>query len=445
MRIICSQELLSPVLKTMSRLLKQEVFPLFHNVLLSTHHVGQESLTLLGSEMDGRVGMLCSLPATIEEEGQVLVPIEPFAEYCATLRSGALKLSQERTASLPPIQPHDIAHKPQKAPSLTIESHFISQAGTISTNTARLKSWVTGAYPIPPIERWLAEGVPIATLSASALRTALARCIPIAGRQRRQKQGAPEMKGIFLQVHGQAARLTATTGTLLISHHIALNSSSPLSFSFLFETTALTWMRNALPEDGEITLSLTQDGQQNVLLLARNDMVVFCRSMQSPPPTWEHILLLPHEREFVVSRREFSRAIAPFAAQPFKEHQALALSIEGAVLSMRIVPETDIIIHQSSTLQLVGAPAPEKVTIFAHPKQLKQIVTATNTATFSLQIGWFERWEQHEYKRIGFLRIRAELCLLMMSLSKQVRKIQGEATEHTFQEKVAQRSQRGEV
>ena len=249
------------------------------------------------------------------------------------------------------------------------------------------------------------------------------------------------MKGILLQVNGQAARLTATTGTLLISHHIALNSPSPLSFSFLFDTTALTWMRNVLPEDGKMTLSLVQDGQQNVLLLARNDMVVFCRSMESPPLTWEHLLLFPHERAFVVSRREFSRAIAPFAALPLKEHQSLALSIEGAVLSMRIVPETDITMHQSSPLHHVGAP--EKVTIFADPKQLKQIVTATNTATFHLQIGWFERWEQHEYKRIGFLRIRADQVLLMMSLSRQVRKIQAGAGEKISHEDVATPPQKG--
>ena len=385
MRVICSQKLLTHVLETMSHLLKQEIFPIYHSILLSAQCTESESLTLIGSGMYGMVGMLCHIPSTIEEDGQVLVPIEPLAEYIGTLRSGFLTLSQERKELIPSIQPLDIARRPEQAPPLTIESRYASQMGTISMNTARLKSWVAGAYPVPPIAQWLEEGVPIATFSASALRAAIAVCVPIARGHTRQKQGALEMSGILLRVDEREVVLIATTGNILVSHRISLGHPSPLSFSLLFDGKALEWIKKVLPEDGEITLTLAGDGKQNVLLLAMNDWVVFCRSMERTPTTWDHILLSPHETEFVVSRRDFSRALASFAALPLEEHQALALSIEEATLSMRIFPDADITMRQSHVLQLASASG--GVTIFADPKQLKQVVSATTASMLCLQIG----------------------------------------------------------
>lgn len=426
MRIICSQKRLAHILETMSSLLKQEISPIFHSILLSTHHTApQESVTLIGSGMYGIVGMLCSLPATVEEDGQVLVPIEPFAEYIRTLRTGPLTLSQKEQPPPSPARPLDAALKPEEASPLKVESHFTSQAGTCSTNTAHLKSWITTAYPLPKITQWLEESVTIATFPSSTLRTAIARSVLTEKQNRQQKQEATPMDGILFHVNEQEVALIVATKTHLVSHRISLTYTSPVSCSLLFDGKALNWIKKVLTEDGEVTLSLARDGTQHILLLTMNNRIAFCRSTEKTPIVWEPTLLSPHEIEFTVARKDFSRALAPFAAFPLEKYQVLEIVFDETTLSMRIVPDADIAMYQSQILQNISPP--HRGTILVDPKQLKQLVNATTAPLLHVQIGTFERLQKQELKRIDFLRIQAEQSTMIMTLSRLAQKHQPEA------------------
>ncbi len=100
MQVICSQAELATALRALSRMTKKELFPLYHSVLLTATYPATDSaqgvLTLLGISMYGMVGMVMHLPATVDQEGQVLVSIEPLTEYVAGLRPGNLTLGYER-------------------------------------------------------------------------------------------------------------------------------------------------------------------------------------------------------------------------------------------------------------------------------------------------------------------------------------------------------------
>jgi hypothetical protein len=244
--------------------------------------------------------------------------------------------------------------------------------------------------------------------------------MPFATEHSPQKQNIPKMCGIFVQVEADSIDLTTTNGTTIISHHFSLERPSTRSCSFLLHGQALRWLRNALPKEGEITLSLARDEDPPILLVAMDGWIACCRSMEAIANQWKQILFSTQELEVTVSRQSLFRALTPFAARSLNDAQVMRLSVEDATLSMRLVVDGEIVLHRSIVLQHVGSPTHRSVLV--DPKQLKRIVSAMPGTMLQLHIGHIERWEKQKRKRVGFIRVQSAQSTAMMSLSKRVRR-----------------------
>src|SRR6266496_2162884 len=208
MRVRCTRDLLAPALCSISRIAKKEIFPLYHAVLFTAipgHMPEQGKLTLVGMGMLGTVGLFTQLPAIVEEEGQVLVPIEPLASYIETLHSGSLTLSQAREEI--PLVEEQVQDQmalsliaPERVAPLQIESASTSASGKCSINHARLHAWSSRHYPLPLVQDWGTNPAVTCTLQASLFKKALAACAPFAREGTGHKGSADEMYGVLVRL-----------------------------------------------------------------------------------------------------------------------------------------------------------------------------------------------------------------------------------------------------
>jgi hypothetical protein len=368
--------------------------------------------------MRGSVGVITQIPATVEQAGQALVPVEPLTEYVETLSPGAnVTLSQQKDASLPTARQNEgtplLAAKKASCP-LDMES-----AAMGVTSHAQLTCWTDDHYPMPPVQEWLASGVAIATIPASMFKKAVTDCAPCANMDIWSKDDTAEMYGILMQVQEGFIELSATTGTMLVCHRIPLENPTPRSFTGLFLGKSLSWIRDALAHDnGNITVILTQDAQtaQSVLLLSMREETWFCRSMDLPSPTsWARTLGLPHETEFLISRGDL-RAPLAFYAETEEASKGLVLRIEGTTLTLSAIASSDELVQREQQLPLVASSA--DLTLLVNPKQFQRLARQVSGELLQLEVGHFERQEQHETRQIGFLRASSEHVRVMMSLSR---------------------------
>jgi hypothetical protein len=420
MHVICDRDLLAPALCSISRMAKNEVYPLYAAVLL-TASAGQMpeqgTLTLVG--LGSTVGLFTQLPATVQEEGQVLVPIEHLSSYIETLRSGSLTL-QGQTATSLAVEP--IEHQkaptleaPERAAPLLVESSHISEAGTMSTNKATFQAWSSAQYPLPPIQAWSASPIFTCTLEAAHFKKALAASAAFARTGTSYKGNATEMYGVLLRLEEHALTLSATTGTMLISHRFLLEEPAPLALARLFEGKALFWMKEALPKKGTIRVALVRDVQTErlLLLLSTTNATWFCRSMDGACPThWEEILHQPHEAEFLIRRSELKNPLG-FFAKAAEGSEGVALAAEGTALSISTVASRDETVQVKQILSLVHASTDFRV--LANPRQFRRLAGLAEGDVLRLEIGSFVRQEQP----IGFLRASSDQMQVMMSLNRE--------------------------
>lgn len=423
MRIICSQARLAPALSNISRIAKPEPLPWYQSVLVtatSGHAPEQGTLTLVGMGIRGTVGVITQIPATIEQDGLSLAPIEPLTEYVETLPSGAdLTLSQQKDENPSTATQHE------KNPFLAARKasfplHIESAAMGLATH-AQLTSWHAGSYPLPPVQEWLASGVAIATMPALVFKEAVADCTPYANAETWSKDNAAEMDGIFMRVEGDSMDLFAATGTMLVRHRIPLESPAPLSFTDLFAGKALAWIEQALTEEsGEITFLLAQDPQtqQRVLLLSLPQVTWFCRSMDAPSPTsWDRTFHVPHEMEFLIRRFDL-RLPLTFYANAEEASEGLVLRIEGIMLSISAIASSDEPVQREQSLPLVASSA--DLMLLVNPQQFQRLMCQVSGELLRLEVGHFERQEQQATRQIGFVRASSGHLSVMMSLSRIV-------------------------
>jgi hypothetical protein len=429
MRVICDRDLLAPAFCYISRITKNEIYPLYSAILL-TASAGQKpeqgTLTLVGLGMAGTVGLFTQLPATVQEEGTALVPIERLAEYIETLRSRALTLSQAQPTTSLTVEPiqDQIALSfamPERAELLQVESEYTSDAGTTSKYKARFKAWVPTQYPLPPVQDWIKNPLFTCSLQASLFKNALTSCASFARSDAWRKGNANEMYGVLLQLHPNSVTLSATTGTMLISYCLPFEEPTSLSLAGLFEGKALFWMKmkDALPKKGMITLALTRDVQTRklVLLLSTANATWFCRSMDVICPThWQEILQQPHSAELLIRRGELKEPLE-FFAKAAEVSEGVALATEGTDLRILLDANSDDMVHADRTLPLISSST--DVTVLVNPKQLKRLARLVSGMVLRLEIGRFVRQERQEEKVVGFLRASSERMQVMMSLSRK--------------------------
>jgi DNA polymerase III sliding clamp (beta) subunit (PCNA family) len=428
MRVICSQERLGPTLQAISRVTKKSVFPLYQSVLFTAtrpaYPTEQGTLTMLGAGRYGEVGLMAQIPATVEEEGQVLVPIEPLTEYVTTLHPGLLTLSQKyRKMEKGGEQAQPSWRTAERdAPTMTlplhIESTTKSAAGAISRHHARLATWQEENHDLfLPFQLLLTASTPMATIRTTSFKEALTCCTPFAHTESKETGAAPEMNGVLFRGDAQTLELIATTGTRLVAYQVPLTQAEGRSFAGLFNGTALSWIKDTLP-DGLMTLSLVWDEHthQPVLFLSAEQMIWFCRSLNAPfPRSWTTILHCAHEAELRIRRQELARALTCFAGSAARYYQALALQVEGTTLWMCPFGVQGTLFQEQREIQLVSASGDLRILI--NPRQFKRLLHYARGEILSIQIGHFERKTGQACKDIGFLRIPTERTTVMMSLN----------------------------
>jgi hypothetical protein len=430
MRVICSRTMLVPALRTIWKVAKNETQSVYRNVLFSAtsgEAPRQGMLRIVSMGMGGKVGLFVYVPATVEQEGQSLVPIEPLNEYVETLRAENLTLYQEADLSTAAREQQGTpspSHEVREATSpFHIESSFVSEAGTLSMHHAQLKSWACEHYPAAPVHRWLATGALVSILPASFFREAVSDCGLFANEETHRKDEGAEMYGILVRIEEDAIELSATTGTMLISERLSRQNPGSLSFTGLFEGKALAWIRDALAENGsEITLILARDeqSQKPVLLFSMEHTICFCRSLDiSSPMSWSRTLQLPHEMEFQVRRHDLMGPLA-FYAKVAKASGGISLGVEGTTLSISLFESSDEAVQSYQTLPLVTSS--QDLHLLVNPKQFKRLAQIVSEDILRLQVGHFERRNGEEKQRIGFLRASSEQVCVMMSLSRMEEK-----------------------
>ena len=271
MQVICSQRALATALQTLSRMTKKELFPLSRSVLLTTH-VEQGMLTLLARGMNGSTGMVIRIPATVAQEGQVLASIEPLAEYVGGLRPGNLTLQYAHPETEAP-QEQALVPIPQELKRATtlfplqITSSYRSAAGTVSTYQARVATWTQrDLYPHLEINTWLATAISIPIRHPSALKKALARCLPFVNKGSQEKGEAQELEGILVHLDTNSIAFSAATRTTLICSSLPLDYPISSSFTGLFYGKAFSGMKEALSEE-TIRLTLARDEATHTMIL----------------------------------------------------------------------------------------------------------------------------------------------------------------------------------
>ncbi len=404
MHVICQQESLALVLQAMSKLAQTKAAKC--GALLTASRQSRSPggiLTLLGIGMEGAAGMMKQVQAVVEQEGKVLVPIAPLAEYVSTLRPGELTLHRQTAWR------RRGASAPEGPVLLRIESARKSASGTLTTNRAIYKA-VENDQPMPSVSGWLSTSSRIASVPAQLFREAIAVCAKLSTR----RNVAPEMRGVLVHIEAGHMRLVSTTGLLLASYQLSLVGEAACSFTGLFEGHALSWIGNLLPREGMLDLSLAKDEQGEVLLLVMPQMTLFCRAMPAPlPTTWEPTLQTPHQVELEIGRRDLVRALKFFAAASLKGQQAL--SVEGATLIMQHRVKDDAPISGEWTLPLLHS-APHFHCLL-HPGWLKRLVGETTGERVALHFGSFERFRDEERETVSFARLATARTTLMMSIS----------------------------
>jgi hypothetical protein len=456
MHIICSQEQLAPALRTLRNIVKYEVFRLYQSVLFTTVRLpnaaqpNQGILTLTSVSMHGAVGVIKHIPAEVEQEGHILVPIEILTEYISALRPGRLTLrldefdqqevadqalsSQDHcvscfSASLSEAEPSCTRatssdteqpcspssspsmnwslHRPHVNGTLQIDSTFTSRHGTQSRNQARFPTWSDAHYSTPSISEWMAMSATKA--QASQLRQALALCSPFATTSR-----VLEMAGILLRIEPEGLILISTDGMIVVSHRLSLQSTASQADANLFDAKALSWIRGALPSEGKVTLTLIRN-ELSTLLISTPELTAFCRAMPNLAlPPWGRVLSYPYEEELLLRRNELLRALKCFTSAKIPLSD-IRLSIAGKRLLMDLVPSTDgrDTIQSQFFLSLIQPAGGFHVEL--NPVHLKRLVSKTTGPLLRLQIGTFLFNKEGGHTMMGFLRIPSAQTILMMT------------------------------
>jgi hypothetical protein len=383
-------------------------------------------LTLLARGMNDSVGMIIRIPATIAQEGQVLASIEPFTEYVGGLRPGNLTLQYAYTETEAPQEPArvPIPQALTKATTLfplQITSSYRSAGGTVSTYQARVATWTQqDLYPHVEINTWLATAISIPIRHPSALKKALARCLPFVNKGGQEKGKAQELEGILVHLDTDSIAFSAATRTMLICSSLPLDHPISSSCTGLFYGKAFSGIKEALSQE-TIRLTLAHDEATHtmILLFSTESLTWFCRSMDMPPPgAWTRTLSIPHEAEWLIERQKLIAPLKFFAGPVATTYQALSLVMEEQTLTLSMLGCDDTTIQETRTIHVLHASAARSILV--NPKQFKALVHAASGDLLHLQIGHFHRQEGEKSTRVDFLRVVSEQTIGIMSLSQKV-------------------------
>lgn len=289
-----TQENLAKALRTLSGVAgRNPALPILSNVLLK-HDRNQLRL----SSTDLEVGITSWLPGKLRGEGELTVPLKPFAEYIQNLPSGSITLA------------------------INASSLFITAQGA----HAVFQGETAENFPIIP---YLEEGLTV-QLPPKAFSRALDEVLyAIAIEDTR-----PELTGVLIRGEGNLLTLAATDSYRLAESKITLPTSPTTSFSIIIPGRSAQEIRRVIDSASEATLRV---GEGQVLLLTPSTHII-SRRVEGNYPDYAQIIPQKHITAAEVDRLSLLRTIR--ASAVFSGNTVSRVMLEVSEHKLRVEATT---------------------------------------------------------------------------------------------------------
>lgn len=345
-------------------------------------------------------GVIASLPASVEEAGQVCLQASTFAETLATLRGEWLHLSQVAISSSPPSDKEVFRPFLKGGPALQLEGSAISRRGTVSTQRIRLRLSSPEVTPLalPDLAAWRASGQQLGEVTPAAFRAALAPCLSLARQRQAPTETALWMNHALVLLRCDTPlQWTATTrGTVASTRMFTSACDRALLTHALFDERELHWVHRALAQIHQpvrLTLIPQEEGRAVVLLVESEEVTLFCLgTTEAIPLVWEKRSQQKATVAVTVERVALQRAVDFFSATSTgRPAPHVQVSVHDSMLSVQ------------GPLNLAGDAAEQQIPVLdgtsdippmmLHLRQMRRLLRLLAGPTICLEMGTLPRLE----------------------------------------------------
>ncbi len=269
-QVRCQQAELERALHQVSRAVaRRSTLPVLSNVLLVAE-AGALRLTATNLE----IALSVSLPADVEESGQLSVRADLFTDFIASL--------------------------PRQEVTLTASPGSTDLRVTCATAKARFPG--IPAEDFPTLAR-IGEQPPTATVSTELFREAIAHVVFAAATD----DSRPVLAGVFLEFQGQELTLAAADGFRLSVRTLVLPQPAATALAIIVPAKALGELARLLP-DGDESVHLLVTPHRSQLLARSGRLEFLSRLIDGTFPDFRQIIPTQWRTRVTVDREAFLAA-----------------------------------------------------------------------------------------------------------------------------------------
>lgn len=336
---ILQQDLL-PVLQSVSRSCGvRATLPVLANVLISAQG---SKIRLSATNLE--IGVVKSVGAVVETEGEITVPSRTFLEIVSSL--GGEKIEVEATDDQLKIS--------TKKFSATLNTIPAQEFPTIPLSSD--KGVLVDA-------KVLSELLPQISFAAAA------------------DEGRPILTGILTEIKKGIIEMVATDGFRL-AHQTAKLEGSDESFKALIPRRSFEEVARLISEEGEVDkVGISTSENQNQVIFKVGQTEVSSRLIEGQFPAWEKIIPTSFQARVILDRHELLKAVK--LASVFAKDSSNIIEIKTSPKSIKLSSSTKELGSQESELEANAEG--EEMEIAFNGKFLIDALTNVNSAQLSLE------------------------------------------------------------
>lgn len=188
----------------------------------------------------------------------------------------------------------------------------------------------------------------------------------------------PAMTGVYFQVDFSKIILVATDAHKLVKYTFS-DLKSEVSFSFIVPKKALNLLKNALPGEGETTISFNKAN----VFFSFDNMKIVCRLIDARYPDYNAVIPVNNPNELVVNRADFQNSLKRIAIYANKTTNQVILNIQDGSLT---VSAQDLDFSNEATEQLPCNFNDEPMSIGFNAKFLAEMLGVLESDEVKMQL-----------------------------------------------------------
>lgn len=318
-----------PVLQSVARSSGvRSQLPVLGNILISAQ---QGRVKLAATNLE--IGVVKSVAAEIEEEGELTVPAKTLVEIVSNLSAEKIE--------------------------------FVGTLEQLTLTTPTFNSQINGIpateFPVIPL-----SGQEIINLNPKLLTQSLSQVSFAAA----VDEGRPVLTGILTQINGKKLELVATDGYRLA--HKTTELDQEVNFKALVPKRTFEEIGRLVSEDEVDTISLSLSDDHNQIIFAFGNTQLSSRLIEGQFPAWEKIIPTQIKARVITERAELLKAVK--LASVFARSESNILKLQNQPTKIVLSSEAKELGSQKKELeaQVEG----EEVVIAFNTKFLQDILSA---------------------------------------------------------------------